>query len=228
MGHRPVDGWRPLTLDPGAARRVLGGSAADVAPALLGAVLTSRAGPSDAGSVAVRITEVEAYEGALDPASHAYRGRTARNAVMFGPPGFLYVYFVYGMHWCLNVVCGAEGTSTALLLRAGQIIDGIELAHERRPSARTDADLARGPARLAAALGATGAQNGIDLLDPASPLHLLLPDQPPADVARGPRVGVSSAADAPWRFWLAGDRTVSPYRRAPRAPAPPVPRTGPA
>lgn len=204
---------------------MLAGPPADVAPRLLGARLVSSVG---SGLVAVRITEVEAYEGAADPASHAYRGPTPRNAVMFGPPGFLYVYFVYGMHWCLNVVCGAEGSGAAVLLRAGQVVKGAGLARERRPAARADAELARGPARLASALGATGAQNGIDLLDPAAPVRLLLTDAGPRAVAQGPRVGVSAGADRPWRFWLAGDPTVSPYRRAPRAPAPPEPRSGPA
>lgn len=204
---------------------MLSGSATRVAQHLLGAIVVSGVGPSP---VAIRITEVEAYEGGLDPASHAYRGRTPRNDVMFGPSGFLYVYFVYGMHWCLNVVCGPAGTSSALLLRAGEVVDGAELARLRRPAARADAELARGPARLASALGATGAQNGADLLDPDAPLRLLLPDRAPAEVARGPRVGVSAGAEDPWRFWLAGDPTVSLYRRAARAPAPPGPRSEPA
>jgi DNA-3-methyladenine glycosylase len=196
-----------------------------MAPSLLGAVVVSGIGP---GSVAVRVTEVEAYEGGLDPASHAYRGRTPRNEVMFGPAGFLYAYFVYGMHWCLNVVCGPDGTSSALLLRAGQVVEGAELARLRRPAARSDIELARGPALLASALGATGTDNGVDLLDPDAPIRLMLPDQPATTVARGPRVGVSAAADHPWRFWLAGDPTVSPYRRARRAPAPAGRRNEPA
>lgn len=204
---------------------MLGGSATRIAGHLLGAIVVSSIGPAP---VAVRITEVEAYEGGLDPASHAYRGRTPRNEVMFGPPGFLYAYFVYGMHWCLNVVCGPEGTSSALLLRAGEVVEGLEPARRRRPAARSDVELARGPARLASALGATGAQNGVDLLDPAATIRLLLPDDAAAAVARGPRVGVSAAADHLWRFWLAEDPTVSSYRRARRAPAPPGPRNEPA
>lgn len=200
-------------------------SATEAAPHLLGALLVSA---SVDGQAAVRITEVEAYEGALDPASHAYRGPTARTAVMFGPPGVLYVYFVYGMHWCLNVVCGDEGAGAAVLVRAGRVVDGVELARRRRPAARSDIELARGPARLAAALGVTGAAGGVDLLDPGAPLRLVLPERAPAPLARGPRVGVSAGADAPWRFWLAGDPTVSAYRRARRAPAPAAPRSGPA
>jgi DNA-3-methyladenine glycosylase len=225
VGHRPVDGWDALSLDADTARRVLRGSATAIAPHLLGAIIVSGVGP---GLVAVRVTEVEGYEGGLDPASHAYRGRTPRNEVMFGPAGFLYAYFVYGMHWCLNVVCGPEGTSSALLLRAGQVVEGADLARRRRPAARSDVELARGPARLASALGATGADNGVDLLDPAAPIRLMLPDHPPTPVARGPRVGVSAAADHLWRFWLAEDPTVSSYRRARRAPAPPGPRNEPA
>lgn len=225
MGHHRTHGRGALSLDADTARQMLGGSATHVAGHLLGAVIVSGVGP---GSVAVRVTEVEAYEGGMDPASHAYRGRTPRNEVMFGPAGFLYAYFVYGMHWCLNVVCGPEGTSSALLLRAGQVVDGADLARLRRPAARSDVELARGPARLASALGATGAHNGVDLLDPDAPIRLMVADQVPIAVARGPRVGVSAAADHPWRFWLEGDPTVSPYRRARRAPAPPGPRNEPA
>ena len=180
-------------------------------------------------TVTARITEVEAYAGSDDPASHAYRGPTARNAVMFGPPGMLYVYFIYGRHWCLNVVCGPEGTGSAVLLRAAAIVDGSAAAAARRPAARAAAELARGPARLAAALGADGAANGLDLLDPEAPIQLRLPTAgDPGPIAQGPRVGVSAGADAAWRFWRAGDPTVSPYRRARRAPARPEPRTGPA
>ena len=125
---------------------LLAGPVLDVAPRLLGAVLRHR-------EVAVRITEVEAYDGPSDPGSHAAHGRTARNAVMFGPPAHLYVYFTYGMHHCCNVVCGPEGTAAAVLLRAGEVVDGLEVARARRPAARTDRDLARGPARLCGALG---------------------------------------------------------------------------
>lgn len=215
-----------------ASRDELARDAVLVAPALLGAQLESRIGGH---RVLVRITEVEAYRGGEDPASHAFRGRTARNAVMFGPAGHLYVYFVYGMHWCANVVCGQPGEGTAVLLRSGVVVDGEEPARERRGAAGRSArraDLGRGPARLAQCLGLTGDVDGADLLDEASPIRLLADDDAadPAegrDVLSGPRVGVSVAADAPWRFWLAGDPSVSPYRRSARAPAPAAPRTAP-
>lgn len=198
-----------------AARRLLGARAVEVAPRLLGARLTSSVGGAD---VTVRLTEVEAYEGADDPASHAFRGTTARNAVMFGPPGFLYVYFVYGMHWCANVVCGPVGLANAVLIRAGEVVEGEHVAAGRRPAARRSADLARGPARLAQALGLTRDDNGTDLLAPDSTVRLDLPRVPaPAPVwAVGPRVGVAVAAEAPLRFWLPGEPSVSAYRRAVR------------
>jgi DNA-3-methyladenine glycosylase len=153
----------------------------------------------------------------VDPASHAFRGRTARNAVMFGPAGHLYVYFVYGMHWCCNVVCGADGEASAVLLRAGRVIDGVELARSRRAAARNEAELARGPARLATALGLAAAANGADLLDPASPIRLLAGSPvPDSAVRRGPRVGVAAAGELPWRLWVADDPTVSAYRAGTR------------
>ena len=161
----------------------------------------------------IRLTEVEAYAGSADPASHAYRGRTPRNRVMFGPAGHLYVYFVYGMHWCCNVVCGPDGTASAVLLRAGVVLSGAELARSRRPAARSSSELARGPARLATALGLDAGANGVDLCDPGSSVRLIpgvaVPD---AAVRRGPRVGVAAAADLPWRLWVADDPTVSTYR----------------
>jgi DNA-3-methyladenine glycosylase len=179
----------------------------DVAPLLLGAVLRH-------DGVACRLTEVEAYDGANDPGSHAYRGLTNRNAVMFGPAGHLYVYFTYGMHWCANVVCGPEGIASAVLLRAGEIVDGLETARARRPVARSDRDLARGPARLCQALGIGRDQNGHDLTLP--PLTLAPPPEPPHDVLKGPRVGLRAAADRPWRFYLPDEPTVSVYRPASR------------
>lgn len=161
----------------------------------------------------MRLSEVEAYAGPADPASHAFRGRTPRNAVMFGPPGFLYVYFVYGMHWCCNVVCGPAGEASAVLLRAGRVLSGVDLARTRRPAARTEADLARGPARLATALGIDRAAAGADLLDPVSPVRLRAGVPVPAEaVCTGPRVGVAAAGEVPWRLWVAGDPTVSAYR----------------
>ena len=243
-----------------------------MAPALLGCVLVHETAD---GLVAVELTEVEAYTGATDPASHAYRGMTGRNAVMFGPPGHAYVYFTYGMHFCVNVVCQPPGTASAVLLRAGRVVAGEPLARRRRaarraadvrdvivaaaadvtgevtadvpaadvPAAdvpvagasavRTARDLARGPARLCQALAITRAQNGADLCVPASPLRLLAgPGTPSAGgsarddiavddagrtqaapvISAGPRVGVTSAAEVRWRFWLTGDPTVSAYR----------------
>jgi DNA-3-methyladenine glycosylase len=194
----------------------LAGSAAEVAPRLLGALLTH-------AGVTVRLTEVEAYEGSADPGSHAYRGKTARNAVMFGPAGHLYVYFTYGMHTCANVVCGTEGTATGCLMRAGEIVDGIELARERRLRS-TDRDLARGPARLCQALGIRLDDNGAALDRDGFELRL---GEPVTTVATGPRVGLRAAADRPWRFWIEGDPTVSVYRPAktlrPRFGAPEAP-----
>ncbi len=168
----------------------------EVAPLLLGAAFTH-------GGVTVRLTEVEAYDGPHDPGSHAFRGRTRRNEVMFGPPGHLYVYFTYGMHHCCNVSCGPEGEPSAVLLRAGEVVDGIETARSRRPGS-TDRDLARGPARLCRALAIDLAENGLDLAD-----RLELADPRPFET--GPRVGLRHAADRPWRFWLPGEATVSRY-----------------
>ncbi|MEU0506090.1 DNA-3-methyladenine glycosylase [Nocardia sp. NPDC005998] len=176
-----------------------------------------------AGPVGVRIVEAEAYGGDPagpwpDPASHSGRGRTKRNAVMFGPAGVLYVYLSYGMHMCVNVTSGPDGTASAVLIRSGEVVAGLETARARRPAARTDADLARGPGNLGSALGITLSDYGIPLFDPASPIRLELNGAiDPAEIASGPRVGVSSAADVAWRFWLASP-AVSVYRRSPRAP----------
>jgi len=181
----------------------------EVAPRLLGAVI--RHGP-----VSVRLTELEAYDGATDRASHAYRGPTARNAVMFGPPGHLYLYFTYGMHWAGNISCGPEGVGCGVLMRAGEVIEGLELARSRRGSA-SDRNLARGPGRLTQALGLHPEHKGSDLLGDG-PVKL----EPPAELAEmimvGPRVGVSVEADRPWRFWIGGSPFVSDYKRSPRAP----------
>jgi DNA-3-methyladenine glycosylase len=160
--------------------------ALEVAPALLGCVMEHE---TPDGLVAAVLTEVEAYEGSADPASHAYRGRSARNAVMFGPAGHAYVYFTYGMHFCVNLVCLREGTASAVLLRAGRVVEGVPLAARRRaaahrrPSARSEPtgepprglqerDLARGPGRFCQALGIDRALNGIDVCDPGSPLRV--------------------------------------------------------
>lgn len=177
--------------------------AEDVAPLLLNALITD-------GQVTIRIVEVEAYAGQRDPASHAYRGPAQRNAVMFGPPGHAYVYLSYGMHWCLNVVCHPEGIGGGILLRAGEVVDGVEIARRRRNGRK---DLARGPGRLGQALAVTLADSGTDLRDG----RLRLSAGQRAEYERGPRVGVSKAADRDWRFWLAGDPAVSVYRRSPRA-----------
>jgi DNA-3-methyladenine glycosylase len=195
----------------------------EVAPDLLGRVLVHG---SAEGAVAVRLTEVEAYGGpGEDPAAHTFRGRTARNAVMFGPPGHLYVYFTYGMHFCANLVCLPEEHGSAVLLRAGEIVAGHETARLRRAgSARAghpvpDRDLARGPARLATALGLAREHNGLDAVreQPGGPAAVLEGRPPePVLIRSGPRTGISSAKETPWRFWIDGDPTVSPYR--PHAP----------
>lgn len=189
-----------------------------VAPDLLGRVIVH-------GSVAVRLSEVEAYGGpGQDPASHTYRGRTPRNSVMFGPPGHVYVYFTYGMHYCANLVCMPAGTGSAVLLRAGEVIAGVHTARIRRmPHADgpdmeglvrrvPDRDLARGPARLTVALGLVREHNGTDCCS-GGPIqvHEGRP-VPSAQVRTGPRTGVSAGAETPWRFWIDGDPTVSPYR----------------
>ncbi|MCP2331583.1 DNA-3-methyladenine glycosylase [Actinoalloteichus caeruleus] len=186
----------------------------DAVPLVLGSVLRSE---TPQGPVSVRVVEVEAYRGADDPASHCYRGRTRRNQVMFGPAGHLYVYFVYGMHFCANIVCLTDGIPGALLVRGGEVVEGVELARSRRPASRRDTDLASGPARLTTALGLTASHDGTDLTDPGSPVRLLRGDTvAPDQVRRGPRVGVATAMEVPWRFWEAGSPAVSPYRRGGR------------
>jgi DNA-3-methyladenine glycosylase len=246
------------------SRGFLARPATEVAPELLGCVLEHE---TAAGLVAVELTEVEAYAGQADPASHAYRGMTRRNAVMFGPPGHAYVYFTYGMHFCVNVVCLREGGPSAVLLRAGAVIEGEELARARRSNRRPGRarnqeaspqapprqetspqapprqaplawrDLARGPARLCQALDIDRSLDGADLCVASSPLRLRParlaanaggrstarsgtelaqgedPVEAPRTIACGPRVGVSMAAEVPWRFWFAGDPTVSEYRK---------------
>ncbi len=191
-----------------------------VARDLLGAHLLRR---SPDGTVVLRVTEVEAYDGANDPGSHAYRGPTARNATMFGEPGHVYVYRHLGLHHCVNVVCAPPGRAAAVLLRAGEVVEGADLARARRQAAgRCDSDrqLTRGPARLTVALALTLADDGADLLDRAGDLVLTVPDPAPGarEVASGPRVGVSGEggrADLyPWRCWLVGEPTVSDYRAA--------------
>lgn len=204
-----------MALAPGEPlpREFFAGDALDVAPLLLGRVVEHT---SPDGVVAVRLSEVEAYEGGSDPGSHAYRGPTKRNAVMFGPPGYLYVYFTYGMHWCANLVCGPPGRASAVLLRGGAVVSGLELARSRRPAAKRDAELARGPARLASCLGLAREQDGMDFSAAGSSLRVLAGSPVPADDVRtGPRVGVAGPGGVPpWRFFADGDPTVSVYRPA--------------
>jgi DNA-3-methyladenine glycosylase len=194
-----------LTGDPLAAAR-----------RLLGATLTGR-------DVSAVIVEVEAYGGGPDgpwpdAAAHSYRGISGRNAVMFGPAGRLYTYRSHGIHVCANVACGPDGIAAAVLLRAGVIETGLEVARARRGPLTRGVALARGPGNLCSALGITLSDNGIDLFDRGSPVRLTLNDAVAA--VAGPRVGVSQAADRPWRLWLPSAPEVSAYRRSPRAPAP--------
>lgn len=186
---------------------LLSGPVLEVAPRLLGAELRR-------GDVRVRLTEVEAYDGAEDPGSHAYRGPTPRNVTMFGPPGHLYVYFIYGMHHCCNVVCGPDGRASAVLLRAGEVVAGEEQVRRRRGATAPHRDLARGPARLCSALGIDRSLDGADLSGPELQLTVAPEPVPAEQVAHGPRVGLREAGDRPWRFWVAGDPTVSAYRPA--------------
>jgi DNA-3-methyladenine glycosylase len=189
--------------------------AQEVAPLLLGSIVTTRV---DGRHVSIRVTEVEAYGGqGEDPGSHAFRRLTPRNATMFGPPGHAYVYFTYGMHWCLNVVTQPVGTAGAVLLRAGEVVRGISVARERRPSAVNDRDLARGPARLTTALGVTGALDGVALFGARSALRLTLPPSAAGEYVTTPRTGVGGEGAATVaRFYLPEEPTVSPYRRAAR------------
>jgi DNA-3-methyladenine glycosylase len=242
-------------------------TALEVAPELLGCVIEH---VTPEGLVAAVLTEVEAYEGSGDPASHAYRGRTARNAVMFGPPGHAYVYFTYGMHFCVNMVCLREGTASAVLLRAGRVVEGVVLATQRRsaapgrrppgaqsapgrPPVLRERDLARGPARLCQALSIDRGLDGVDVCDPQAPLRVRpagaygsagqasaritngphIGNDPGGglSISTGPRVGVATAAQRAWRFWLTGDPTVSAYRAhvprvRPKVVSPPDPEDG--
>ncbi|MFI2363525.1 DNA-3-methyladenine glycosylase [Promicromonospora sp. NPDC019610] len=209
------------------ARRFFDRPVVDVARDLLGATLTRRTAD---GAVTLRLTEVEAYDGTNDPGSHAFRGPSRRNETMFGEPGRLYVYRHLGLHYCANVVCGPDGTASAVLLRAGEVTGpgpaGVALARARRLASgvvRTDRDLARGPARLTVALGLDLSDDGADVTDPEGGVVLEVPEAPWGSVLSGPRVGVSGdggRADLyPWRFWLDGEPTVSAYRAATRRPA---------
>ena len=168
--------------------------------------------------MALRLTEVEAYSGdGMDPAAHSHRGPTPRAAIMFGPPGRLYVYFSYGVHWCANVVVGPEGRGQAVLLRAGEVVVGEELARSRRPAARVARDLARGPARLTQALAIGPDDLDTDLLSPAGSVRLHRGPAPTA-ISAGPRVGISLATDLPWRFWESDAPSVSVFRSGGKRP----------
>lgn len=228
-----MSGHEPTGSGPGqvTAWPVLERGGLRVAPLLLGSTLTV---VREGAAVSVRLTEVEAYEGARDPGSHSYRGRTARNETMFGPSGFVYVYFTYGMHWCVNIVCGTPGSSSAVLLRAGEITGGLDAATARRGArAPRGPRLASGPARLAQCLGLGAGDDGSELLVGPAPPSVLEPTAG-SEVAdgiwlsgvrsrrrpgteSGPRTGVSGTGgtgDFPWRFWLPDEPSVSPYRAA--------------
>ena len=184
-------------------RRDLTGDATVVARRLLNSLLV-------VGGRAGRIVEVEAYRGAEDPASHAHRGPTPRNAVMFGRPGLLYVYRSYGMHWCANVVAGVDGVAEAVLVRAAEPVDGIEEMRAARPRARRDVDLANGPGKLCEALGITGADDGADLCDPGGRIRLLRDGLAPPEVPGSTtRIGITKAVEHPWRFVVPGHPGVS-------------------
>ena len=193
-----------------------------VAPRLLGATLATVVGGE---RVVARLTEVEAYHGlgtgeVPDPASHARMGPTARNATMWGEPGHLYVYLSHGIHSCVNIVCGPPGVAGGILLRAGEVVEGLEVARRRRPAARTHRELGRGPGRLGDALGLRHpVHDGIDAVGgvprAGAVASLSLRDEPLPEVASGPRVGVAGVAGTaafPWRFWIPGDPTVSAFR----------------
>jgi DNA-3-methyladenine glycosylase len=201
-------------------RRFYARDARELAPLLLNKILVNGTGPT---RVAARIVEVEAYAGHEDPASHAYRGPTARNRTMFGPPGHLYVYFTYGMHWCANVVAGTDGVATAVLLRAAAPLDGVERMQSRRTAARRDRDLCAGPARLTQAFGIAGDEDGADLV--RGPFRIVDDGvEPPARAGRSTRIGLRSGRgdERQWRWFVPGDPNLSrtPTRDA-RHPAHP-------
>lgn len=225
---RCAHAWAPLRASKGApspfgvtvARERLAGKPIEVAAQLLNLVLAS-------GETAGRIVEVEAYDGANDRASHAFRGQTARNSTMFGPPGLLYVYFTYGMHWCANVVCAPEGVAQAVLVRALAPVAGVEGMRASRPASRRDRDLCSGPAKLCQALGITGADNGFDLLGGSA---IVLGDDgvpPPSHPDTGARVGITLATEVLWRWWVSGDPNVSRGQAIrPRGPRDSIDTTG--
>lgn len=180
-----------------------------VAPQLLGAVL--RWGP-----VAVELTEVEAYPGEADPASHTFNGPTPRCATMFGPPAHLYVYASYGIHRAGNIVCQPEGTGAGVLLRAGRVVDGLDVVRQRRGEKPVEAGLARGPGNLGATLGFDLEHNGTPVQQGGAAGLTLTPAAEPVEWVRGPRIGISKNRDAPLRFWIPGERSVTTPRSAPK------------
>ena len=176
----------------------------DVAPDLLNKVLVAPDGRAG------RIVEVEAYRGEDDPGSHGFRGPTKRNATMFGPPGHLYVYFTYGMHWCANVVVETDGVAAAVLLRALTPLEGLEAMYAARgPAARTERDLCSGPAKLTQALGIDGALDGADLVSGDRGVAIVDDGQPPPTPAVTTRIGLTSGAELPWRFYIEGTAGIS-------------------
>jgi DNA-3-methyladenine glycosylase len=181
-----------------------------VAPELLGDILVRRL--ADGTALRARIVETEAYD-RDDPASHTFRGMTARNAVMFGPAGHLYVYFTYGMHYCMNVVTERVGHGSAVLLRAAEPIEGLEAMRRDRGTDRIR-DLCRGPARLAQAFGIDRSFDGVDLVRGSDVWIERGPPIDPGDVRTGPRIGIRVGVDRPWRFWLD-----EPWVSASRSPA---------
>ncbi|WP_285188979.1 DNA-3-methyladenine glycosylase [Rhodococcus sp. MEB041] len=205
------------------SERLLGSTTpVDAATRLLGASLTC-------AGVTLRIVEVEAYGGDPggpwpDPAAHSFRGPTPRNSVMFGPPGRLYVYLSYGMHLCANIVCGPDGTAGAVLIRAGEVVDGLAVARTRRPRA-PKFGMARGPGNVGSVLALSLAHNGVRVFAESAEVSVTLSDETASPVQSGPRVGVSTAPDRPWRFWIPSV-AVSAYRRSPRAPTDPAGEPG--
>ncbi|MEZ5145017.1 MAG: DNA-3-methyladenine glycosylase [Acidimicrobiales bacterium] len=198
-GGEAVAGARARALP----RRFYRRDSREVAPELLHKVLVH-------GRLAGRIVEVEAYAGGEDPGSHAYRGRTERNAVMFGPAGHLYVYFTYGMHWCANVVCGDPGEASAVLVRALAPLRGLEVMRQRRAAARRDRDLCSGPAKLCQALGLDRSFDGVDLVARERGVTVLDDGvAPPDHPTRSPRIGLTAGVEHEWRWFVPGDPNVS-------------------
>ena len=202
-----------MSADTSLGREFFARPAPQVAADLIGKVLHRH----DDG-IAVRIVETEAYR-QDDPACHAHRGKTDRNAPLFGPPGHAYVYFSYGMHWCMNIVSGHEGWGEGCLLRAAEPLEGLEVIRERRGPQHKERDLLRGPGRLGQALGLDRRHSGMDICDGG--MLSVTDDGARPPVAEGPRVGVALAADVPWRFWAEESPWVSVYKRSPRAPVAP-------